>query len=94
MAAKKTERKKRQPAAPEGETKRAKFTRLATARVNKAVKTVSLIGNLAGPGYEFTSTDLDTIRNALDAARAAVIQRFEAALQSPSQVTSAPVTFA
>jgi len=49
---------KAQAKAAEGEqaeeTKAGKFVRLARARVNKAVKYIAAVGNLAGNGYEST----------------------------------------
>jgi len=36
------------------ETKGAKFTRIVLPRVNKAVKSIDLIGNCAGSGYDYT----------------------------------------
>lgn len=61
----KKERKARAPAAPVGETKADKFRRLGSARVVKAVKAISVIGNLAGSGYEYTPEQVQTIRDVL-----------------------------
>lgn len=50
------------------ETDRAKFVRLATKRVNNALKTIQLIGNLSNRGnYEYTGKDVDRIFSALSA---------------------------
>ena len=56
----KSPRKPRTPA-PAGETKSAKFSRLASARVAKAVKTLKAIGNLSGSGYEYTEDQVAAI---------------------------------
>lgn len=53
------------------ETKREKFTRLAEARTNNALKQISLIGNLANTSnYEYDARDVDkilkTLRNAVN----------------------------
>ena len=53
------------------ETKREKFTRLAEARTNNALKQIALIGNLANTSnYEYDVHDVDkilkTLRNAVN----------------------------
>ena len=49
----------------EGETKHDKFKRLAALRVTNALKKIELIGNLASPGYEYTTEEVDKIFAAL-----------------------------
>lgn len=49
----------------ETETKEDKFTRLANMRVNKAIKSVSLIGNLSSGQYGYTDDDVQKIEAAL-----------------------------
>jgi len=50
------------------ESDRDKFVRLATRRVNNALKTIQLIGNLSNRGnYEYTDKDVDRIFTALSA---------------------------
>lgn len=49
----------------ETETKEQKFTRLANMRVNKAIKSVSLIGNLSSGQYGYTDEDVQKIEAAL-----------------------------
>ncbi len=66
MAQKKTERKKRESKVPEGETKQAKFVRLATARVNKVRKALDQIGLLGGPSYESTDDQRNKISEAIN----------------------------
>jgi len=65
MATKKTERKVRTSRVPEGETKQAKFVRLATARVNKVRKALDQIGLLGGPSYESTDDQRNKISEAI-----------------------------
>ena len=51
------------------ETKREKFTRLAEARTNNALKQISLIGNLANTiNYEYDVHDVDKILKTLRSA--------------------------
>lgn len=51
------------------ETKREKFTRLAEARTNNALKQISLIGNLANTSnYEYDTHDVDKILKTLRSA--------------------------
>ena len=57
------------------ETKEARFVRIAEPRVNRACKAVSLLGNLAGSGYEYTQEQVDAmfgaVQKSLDTAHAA-----------------------
>ncbi len=43
------------------ESKSDKFTRLATKRVEKAVKSIDLLGNLSTSQYEYTQEQIDQI---------------------------------
>lgn len=48
------------------ETDRSKFIRLATKRVNNALKSIQLIGNLSNRGnYDFNDLDVEKIFTAL-----------------------------
>jgi hypothetical protein len=59
--------------------KRGKFVKLATQRVNNALKTISLIGNLANKAtYDYSKEDVSRIFKALDEAVEATRARFEA----------------
>lgn len=51
----------------EGESKEDAFKRLANARVNKAIKMIALIGNLASAQYASTEAQHDAIERALRA---------------------------
>lgn len=51
------------------ETKREKFTRLAEARTNTALKQIALLGNLANTSnYEYDLQDVDKILKTLRTA--------------------------
>ena len=56
------------------ESKVDRFIRIAEPRVNRACKAVSLLGNLAGSGYEYTPAQVEAmfgaVQEALDTARA------------------------
>lgn len=58
----------------ENETKEQRFVRIAEPRVSRACKAVSLLGNLAGSGYEYTEEQVNAmfgaVQEALDTARA------------------------
>lgn len=59
------------------ETRRQKFERLALARVTKAMKSISLIGNLSSPNYHYSDEDVQRIREALVGAIDATLGRFQ-----------------
>lgn len=60
------------------ETRRDKFVRLATSRVNKALKDLQLIGNLSNrSNYDYSEEDVDKIFRALNAEIKACKARFE-----------------
>lgn len=68
------------------ETDRQKFVRLATARVNKAIKSIQVIGNLSNKSnYSYENSDIEKIFRALSAELKACRQRFES---SDSQTDS------
>ena len=51
------------------ETKKEKFTRLAEARTNAALKQIALLGNLANTSnYEYDQYDVDKVLKTLRAA--------------------------
>jgi len=49
----------------ESETKSEKFARLANKRTNKALKAISLIGNLSSAQYGYSDDDVQKIEQAL-----------------------------
>lgn len=63
----------------ENETKEQRFVRIAEPRVGRACKAVSLLGNLAGSGYEYTEEQVDAmfgaVQEELDTARAAFVKK-------------------
>ncbi len=60
------------------EEDRAKFVKLASARVNKALKDIQLIGNLANrSNYDYTDEDVAKIFKALNEEMSACKKRFE-----------------
>ena len=52
---------KKEKEARGAETPRARCLRLALPRVNRAIKTLNLVGNLNGHGYESTADDREKI---------------------------------
>lgn len=58
------------------ETKAQKFVRLAEKRVSTAVKKVMLVGNLAGPSYDYTQEQVAKIESALATAVETTMARF------------------
>lgn len=66
------------------ETKAERFKRMATARVQRAVKAISLVGNLAGPGYERTDEQAAKIVAVLRGAVDEIDRRFAARGRKPA----------
>ena len=81
----KAPRAKRAPVDP-NETKAGKFKRIGTQRVNKAVKAVKQLGNLAGNGYESTTEQRKTITDALTAAVKFVADRFAGQKEAATEI--------
>lgn len=49
------------------ETKREKFVRLATARTNKIIDMIQLLGNCSNASaYDYTNTDIEKIFTAIE----------------------------
>ena len=68
--------------------KRAKFIELAQKRVNKAINTLRLIGNLANKSnYSYDEQDVSRIFAALDAETRKVRARFHTAKTSEDEFT-------
>lgn len=61
---------------PKDESKAARFIRVVTPRVNKAVKAIKQIGFCSASNYEYTSKQLDQIVIALDAAQNEIVAKF------------------
>ena len=58
------------------ETAAAKFQRLALPRMEVALKKISLVGNLAGPGYDYEKDEAKQIIDALQEAVEEVAKKF------------------
>lgn len=58
------------------ETPEQKFKRLATARVNNALKKIKLIGNLSAPSYKYTEEEIGKIMQGLKSAIEEVEAKF------------------
>jgi hypothetical protein len=58
------------------ETARDKFLRLAPARMEAALKKISLVGNLGGSGYECAPGEVKQMIEALDTAVKEVESKF------------------
>ncbi len=77
-------KKGRQPA-PEGEDKARKFSRIATMRVQKAVKALSTIGNLSSAAYEKTPEQVEKIDSIITQTWSEVMEKFN---KAPSEKQS------
>lgn len=64
-----------------GETKSAKFRRLAESRVNNAIEKIRLVGNLANPQYEYTADEVNKIIAALQTAIAETEEKFRKTIE-------------
>lgn len=62
--------------APENETKAARFTRVVSPRVGKAVKAIGVIGYCAGSPYEYKEEQVQQILTALSNAVVSLKDRF------------------
>jgi hypothetical protein len=65
------------PADAGTETARAKFERLCVARMNRALVSIRLLGNLASPNYRWDEPDVEAIQAALSAAVNDTLAKFE-----------------
>lgn len=60
-----------------GESKHEKFVRLGVSRINRALTTMRLIGNLASPAYDWTEEDIAAMRISLSAGLEATLNKFQ-----------------
>lgn len=58
-------KKRRKSNIPKDETKEARFIRVVTPRVTKAVKAIRNVGHCAGPAYKYTSEQKKQIIEAI-----------------------------
>lgn len=70
-------RKAGKTAVPENESKADRFRRLANMRVPKALKAITVIGNLSGSGYESTKEQREAITSALGKAVESLKQKLD-----------------
>ena len=68
------------------ETKAAKFSRLASARVRRAVKAINLVGALASAQYEKTPAQVDKIETYLNAAVRAAVARLRGEAEADNTI--------
>lgn len=73
---------------PEGETRREKFERICTRRMNDVLQKIRLLGNLSGQQYECNEGDTSVMRDAIEAAMVEAFARF-----APRQQTARRPTF-
>lgn len=65
------------PTAPEAETKRQRFVRLANFRVGKVLERIQQLDHLANTSqYEFTIEDVTKMRSAIDEQIEATFRKF------------------
>ena len=78
-------RKATEPGGP-AETKAAKFSRLASARVTRAVKAINRVGALASAQYEKTPAQVDKIEGYLNAAVRAAVARLRGEAEADTNI--------
>lgn len=70
------------------EDDRAKFVKLASSRVSKALKDIQLIGNLSNrSNYDYTDEDVTKIFKALQEELASCRRKFENSRKKDSRIT-------
>jgi hypothetical protein len=72
------------------ETSRAKFERLCVARMNRALVSIRLLGNLASPNYRWDEPDVEAIQAALSAAVNDTLAKFEKRKKTKPHFTLPP----
>jgi len=78
------------PADAGTETARAKFERLCVARMNRALVSIRLLGNLASPNYRWDEPDVEAIQAALSAAVNDTLAKFEKRKKTKPHFTLPP----
>ena len=68
------------------ETTATKFSRLARARVTRAVKAINLVGALASAQYEKTPAQVDKIESYLNAAVRAAVARLRGEAEADTNI--------
>jgi hypothetical protein len=62
---------------PPKETARERFKRIGASRMNRALETIRLLGNLSHPQYESTPKDVEDMKEALIQEIAAAFGQFD-----------------
>ena len=78
-------RKGTEPGGP-AETKAAKFSRLASARVTRAVKAINRVGALTSAQYEKTPAQVDKIESYLNAAVRTAVARLRGEAEADTNI--------
>jgi hypothetical protein len=68
------------------ETKAAKFSRLASGRITRAVKAINRVGALASAQYEKTPAQVDKIESYLNAAVRAAVARLRGEAEADTNI--------
>lgn len=69
------QKKTRTALSAEEKTPRGAFVRLASGRMNAALKAIRALANLSGPNYEYTPQDVEKMRQALSSELTATFRR-------------------
>lgn len=69
---------------PQGETPADKFLRLAERRINRALTSIRLLGNLASANYTYKQEDVRMLRQELNQAVEATFSKFDVVKQKPT----------
>lgn len=75
---------------PKDETKEARFIRVCTARVRKAVKAISNIGNCASSNYSYTPEQLVVLNQSLITAMDDMQAKFQKKVVTTSEFSFTP----
>lgn len=72
---------------PKNETPEARFKRVVTPRVNRAVKNIGFVGNCAGSGYKYSKEQADKIVSTLRKAVDTVAAKFAGKKETQQEFT-------
>lgn len=64
---------------PPDETRRERFERIVTARMQRVLNSIRLLGNLAGSNYEYDLEEIQLIKTAISDQLSQSMARFEKA---------------
>lgn len=77
MVKARTKKRAGRQAPPAEETKRERFLRIATPRMQRALTSIRLLGNLSSPNYGWDAQDVEMMRSQLTQVLNDTLQRFE-----------------